>query len=184
MTTSDEFPRISSSFTRVHESAFIAKGAVVVGDVHLDEDSSVWFNAVVRGDVEGIRVGKSTNIQDGAVLHADVGFVCQLDEGVTVGHRAVLHGCHVGHHSIIGMSATVLNGADIGAESVVGAGALVPEGKSYPPRSLLLGVPAKVVRQLSDDEVAGLHGSAAHYVENARAYARKGHGTTALQSVD
>jgi len=184
MTTPEDFPRIGSAYTQVHASAFIAIGAVVVGDVHLDEDSSVWFNAVVRGDVEGIRVGKKTNIQDGAVLHSDVGYVCQLDEGVTVGHRAVLHGCHVGHHSIIGMSATVLNGARIGAESVVGAGALVPEGKSYPPRSLLLGVPAKVVRPLSDDEVAGLHSSADHYVDNARAYALKGYGTSALQDAD
>ncbi|MCP4499893.1 MAG: gamma carbonic anhydrase family protein [Deltaproteobacteria bacterium] len=174
-------PQIGSAFTQVHPSAFIATGAVVVGDVHLEKDSSVWFNAVLRGDVEGVRVGPLTNVQDGAILHADEGYICQLDEGVTVGHNAVLHGCHVEHHSMIGMSATILNGAVIGHESIVGSGALIPEGKTYPPRSLLIGIPAKAVRTLSDDEVQGLHASARHYAETAKAYHEKGHGISPLQ---
>jgi len=138
---------------RVHPSAFVAPGAMVVGDVEIEAEANVWFNAVLRADNLGIRIGNGTNIQDGAVLHDDTSAACVLGEGCTVGHIAVVHGCHVGRGSLIGMGSIVLTGAEIGEESIVAAGAVVPGGRSYPARSLLLGSPARVHRSLSDEEV-------------------------------
>lgn len=152
-------------------SAFIAPGASVIGRVTLGVDSSVWFGAVIRGDTTDILIGDRSNVQDGAVLHADPGSPLVIGEDVTIGHGAVLHGCRVGEACLIGIGSTVLNDAAIGPESIVGAHALITEGKDFPPRSLIVGAPAKVMRQLTDDEVAELRKSAEHYVENGRRYA-------------
>ena len=127
----------------IHPSVFIAAGAIVIGDVTLAADASVWFNAVLRGDSESLRIGAGSNIQDGAVGHADPGFPLIIGAGVTVGHRAIVHGAHVGDHSLIGMGAIVMNGASVGSHCLVGAGALLTEGKTFPRRSLILGAPAR-----------------------------------------
>ena len=165
-------PARSTSFPRdtIHESVYLAPGARVVGDVTIGEDSSVWFNAVLRGDCESLRIGRRTNIQDNCVLHADPGFPCVLGDGVTIGHGAVVHGAMVADNVTIGMHAVVMNGARIGADSIVGVGAVVTEGTEIPPRSLVVGLPAKVKRGLTDEEVARNRASAEHYVENARRF--------------
>ena len=149
---------------------WIAPGAHVVGQVEIGDEVGIWFGATVRGDRAPIRIGARTNVQEGAVLHADPGFPLTIGEGVTVGHRAIVHGCTVGADSLIGMGATVMNGARIGAESVVGAGALVTEGKSFPDRSLIVGSPARAVRQLDDAALEGLRRSAQSYVDNWRRF--------------
>ena len=155
---------------KVHASAFIAAGAVLIGDVTLGAGASVWFNAVLRGDSESIIIGGGSNIQDGAVGHADPGFPLVIGAGVTVGHGAIVHGAQVGDHSLIGMGAIVMNGARIGSQSLVGAGALVTEGVVFPRRSLILGSPARLIRGVTDEEVARLRRTAADYVEKARVF--------------
>lgn len=144
--------------------AFVHEAAEVIGRVRIGADASVWPRAVIRGDTEEIVVGAATNVQDGAVLHADPGFPCNLGERVTVGHLAVVHGCSVGDEALIGMGAVVMNGAVVGAGSIVGAGAVVPEGTEIPPGSMALGVPARVVREITEEERRGLVGSAERYV--------------------
>jgi carbonic anhydrase/acetyltransferase-like protein (isoleucine patch superfamily) len=151
-------------------SAWVADSARVIGNVSLGDDASVWFGVVIRGDTERIAIGRGSNIQDNSVVHADAGFPVSVGENVTVGHQAMLHGCTIGDHSLIGIQAVVLNGAKIGSHCLVGAGALVTEGQSFPDGSLILGTPARVVRQLSPEQRQGLEKSAAHYVENARRY--------------
>ena len=151
----------------VGDGHFVAASASVIGAVRLLPRSSVWFNCVLRGDNELIEVGAGSNIQDGSVLHTDPGFPLRIGENVTVGHKVMLHGCPIGSNSLIGISSTVLNGADIGSECLVGANSLVTEGKSFPDRSLILGSPAKVVRELTDEEIGSLRESAIHYVANA-----------------
>lgn len=138
----------------VHASAFVADSAAVIGDVRLAADTSVWFGATLRGDTEPISVGEGSNIQDGAVLHTEAGRSLTVAASVTVGHQAVLHGCAIGEGSLIGIQAVVLDGAVIGRQSLVAAGAIVTAGKVFPERALILGSPAKVVRLLSDDEIA------------------------------
>ena len=156
----------------VGDEFFVAPSAAVIGRVHLGRDASVWFGAVVRGDVERVRIGARTNVQDHAVLHVVTDrFGTIVGDDVTIGHRATLHGCTVEDACLIGIGAIVLDGARIGAASLVGAGALVTPGTEVPPRSLVLGSPARRVRALSDDEVARLHESAARYVAHARRYA-------------
>lgn len=155
---------------RVHETAYIAPGATVIGDVTLAEETSVWFSAVLRGDINRIVIGPRTNIQDGAVVHLADDFGTFVGELVTVGHKAVLHACTVGDEVLVGMGAIVLDGAEIGARSIIGAGAIVTGGKKIPPGSLVLGAPGKVVRTLTLDEQAGLRGWAERYVELARHY--------------
>jgi len=155
---------------QVHPTAFIARGAVVVGDVAIGEESSVWFNAVVRADCEAVRIGRRTNVQDNCVLHADPGFPCTLGDGVTVGHGAIVHGATVGDNVTVGMGAVVMNGAVVGADSVVGAGALVTEGTIVPPGSLVLGLPARVVRAATPQEIERNRRAAAHYVAAAQAF--------------
>lgn len=152
-------------------SAFVAPSASVIGRVTLGPDASVWFGAVIRGDTEDISVGARSNVQDGAVLHADPGSPLVIGDDVTIGHKAMLHGCTVGDASLIGIGAIVLNNAAIGKESLVGANALVTEGKSFPPRSLLVGAPARVLRELTEEEVAEFRNSARHYVDNGKRYA-------------
>lgn len=141
---------------RVDPSVFVAPGAWIVGDVEIGPQASIWFNAVVRADNLGVRIGARTNVQDGAVLHDDSSSACIVHEDSTVGHLAVVHGCHVARGSLIGMGAIVLTEAHIGEESVVAAGSVVAGGREYPARSLLVGSPARVVRSLSDDEVAAM----------------------------
>ena len=141
---------------RIDATAFVAAGARIVGHVELGPRSSVWFNAVLRGDSDAVRVGSETNIQDGAVLHTDEGSPAIVGHRCTVGHRAIVHGCRVEDGCLIGMGAVVLSGAVIGRESLVAAGALIPEGRSFPPRSLIVGAPGRALRRLSDEDVARL----------------------------
>ncbi len=152
------------------ESAWVADNATVIGNVHLGENSSIWFNAVLRGDTDRLTIGRNSNVQDGSVLHADPGYPLTLGENVTVGHLVMLHGCSIGDGSLVGIKAVVLNGARIGRDCLVGAGALVTEGKEFPDGSLIIGSPAKAVRQLSPEQIAGVRHAAAHYVDNARRY--------------
>ena len=155
---------------RVADSAWVADSAQVMGNVVLGEDSSVWFGTVIRGDTETITVGRGSNIQDASVLHADIGKPLTIGDNVTVGHQVMLHGCTIGDESLIGIGAIVLNGAKIGRHCLVGAGALVTEGKEFPDGSMILGSPAKAVRQLTPEQIEGLRLSAQHYVDNARRF--------------
>ncbi len=150
---------------------WIAPDAHVIGRVRLGPEVGVWFGAVIRGDNEWIEIGARTNIQEGAMLHTDLGSPLHLGPDCTIGHHAILHGCTVGENALIGMGATVLNNARIGANSIVGANALVTEGKEFPDNSLIVGAPAKAVRTLDDGAAARLRLSAAHYVENWRRFA-------------
>ena len=149
---------------------FIAANATIIGSVRLKSHASVWFNAVLRGDNDWLEVGANSNIQDGAVLHTDPGLPLIVGDDVTVGHKVMLHGCTIGENSLIGIGSTVLNGAVIGANSLVGAHALVTEGKEFPAGVLILGSPAKVVRDLEPTEIAVITASAQVYVDNARRY--------------
>ena len=154
----------------VPDSAWIADSAQVLGDVALGEDASVWFGTVVRGDTDKITIGAGTNIQDASVLHADRGVPLVIGANVTVGHQVMLHGCTIGDETLIGIGAVVLNNAKIGKNCLVGAGSLVTEGKEFPDGSMILGSPAKVVKQLSPEQIEGLRRSARHYVENAHRF--------------
>lgn len=158
---------------RIGDNQFLAHNATVIGAVTLHELVSVWFNVVIRGDAENISIGARSNIQDGSVLHADPGFPLEIGEDVTVGHKAMLHGCKVGDGTLIGINAVVLNGAKIGKGCLIGANALVTEGTEIPDGSMVLGSPAKIKRTLSEEEQAALRLSAAHYVENGQRF-RKG----------
>jgi carbonic anhydrase/acetyltransferase-like protein (isoleucine patch superfamily) len=155
----------------IHESAFIEESAQVIGDVWIGEQSSVWFNAVVRGDCFYVRIGDRTNIQDGTVIHVTNGtHATILENEVTVGHNATLHGCHVESGCLIGMGSIVMDGARIGSRSLVAAGALVSPGMQVPPHSLVMGTPAKVKRLLTDDEITGLDAYWKNYLEYSRNY--------------
>jgi carbonic anhydrase/acetyltransferase-like protein (isoleucine patch superfamily) len=154
----------------IDSSAWVASDAQVMGAVTLKANASVWFGAVVRGDTSTIHVGENSNIQDASVLHADVGMPLHVGNNVTVGHQVMLHGCTVGDGSLIGIGAVVLNGAVIGKHCLVGAGSLVTEGKVFPDGSMILGSPAKVVKQLTPEQIAGLQASAQHYVANAKRF--------------
>lgn len=158
---------------RVAESAWVAENAQVIGDVQLAPGSSVWFGATLRGDTDPIVVGEGSNIQDGSVLHADIGMPLTIGRHVTVGHQVMLHGCTIGDESLIGIGAVVLNGAKIGKNCLVGAGALVTEGKEFPDGSMIIGRPAKVTKQLTPEQIEGLRRSALHYMDNAERF-RKG----------
>ena len=151
---------------------FIADNATLIGSVILEDESSVWFNTVIRGDNEPIVVGARSNVQDGSVLHTDEGVPLTIGAEVTVGHMVMLHGCTIGEGSLIGIKAVVLNHAVIGRECLIGANTLIAEGKTIPDRSLVVGSPGKIARTLSDEEVGRLRWLSAHYVENARRYLR------------
>ena len=155
---------------QVPASAWVADSAQVMGNVVLGEDASVWFGTVVRGDTESITIGAGSNIQDTSVLHADIGQPLVVGCNVTVGHQVMLHGCTIGDESLIGIGAIVLNGARIGKNCLVGAGALVTEGKEFPDGSMIIGSPAKAVRQLTPEQIAGLRLSAQHYIANAQRF--------------
>lgn len=163
--------RLGEHTPQLGEGVWVAESAQVIGRVTLGEHVSIWFNAVLRGDSEHLTIGAGSNIQDGSVLHADAGMPLTLGDNVTVGHQVMLHGCTVGENSLIGIGAIVLNGARIGRNCLVGAGALVTEGKEFPDGSLIVGSPAKVVRELTPAQIQGLAMSAAHYVRNGQRYA-------------
>ena len=170
MTLSDRLTRYLDTPTTIHASAFVASGAVVIGDVTLAEESSVWFQAVLRGDINRIVIGPRSNVQDGAVVHLADDYGAFVGELVTVGHKAVLHACTISDEVLVGMGAIILDGAEIGARSIIGAGALVTGGTKIPAGSLVLGSPAKVVRTLSLDDQAGIKVWAEKYVALSRAF--------------
>lgn len=153
------------------DRVFIAPDAHVIGDIALHEDVGIWFGAVLRGDNERITIGARSNIQEGAMLHTDMGFPLHVGADCTIGHHAILHGCTIGEGSLIGMGATILNGAKIGKHCLVGANALVTEGKEFPDYALIVGAPAKLVRTLDAEAAERLKQSAASYVVNARRFA-------------
>ena len=164
--------RLGDACVDTHPDSWTAPNATLIGNVRLEEGASVWFNAVLRGDNELILIGKDSNVQDGAVMHTDMGYPLTLGTGVTIGHNAMLHGCTVGDYSLIGINAVILNGAKIGKHCIIGANALIGEGKVIPDGSLVMGSPGKVARDLTDEQKALLQASAAHYVKNAQRYAR------------
>jgi carbonic anhydrase/acetyltransferase-like protein (isoleucine patch superfamily) len=155
---------------QIHDSVFIAAGAVVVGDVTLAQDVSVWFNAVLRGDTELLIISAGTNIQDGAILHADPGYPTIIGKGCTIGHRAIVHGARVGDNTLVGMGAILLNGVQVGANSIIGAGALLTQDKIFPANALILGSPAKVIRDVTPEEISANLASAEGYIRKARAF--------------
>jgi carbonic anhydrase/acetyltransferase-like protein (isoleucine patch superfamily) len=152
---------------RLHPTAWVAENATVIGDVTIEEGASVWYGAVLRGDNEPITVGRGSNVQEGCVLHTDMGFPLVIGQGVTVGHQAILHGCTVGDGVLVGIGAVVLNGAQIGRDCLVGAGALVTEGKVFAERSLIMGSPAKAVKEVSDEQLERIRRGSAAYVAKA-----------------
>jgi carbonic anhydrase/acetyltransferase-like protein (isoleucine patch superfamily) len=157
---------------KISETAFIAPNATVIGQVRVGDSVSIWPGAVIRGDEDLITIEDGSNVQDGAVIHVDRGHPMSIGKNVTVGHAAVLHGCTIGEGSLIGIHATVLNGVVVGKHSIVGAGSVIPEGKRFPDRSLILGVPGKVVRELTDEEVTRISNNAGDYVARSRDYAK------------
>ena len=170
MSLDQQLSRFLGKEPTIHPTAFIAKGADVIGDVTLSAESSVWFQAVLRADIHRIVIGPRSNIQDGAIIHLADDFGTCVGELVTVGHRAILHACTIGDEVLVGMGAIVLDGAEVGPRCIIGAGALVTGGKKFPAGSLILGSPAKVVRTLSLEEQAGIKVWAEKYVALSRAY--------------
>jgi carbonic anhydrase/acetyltransferase-like protein (isoleucine patch superfamily) len=156
--------------TKIHPTAFIASTAAVMGDVSIGEEASIWYHAVVRGDMAPIVIGAQTNIQDGTIVHVDAGLPCTVGARVAVGHRVILHGCTVGDDCLIAMGSVLLNRVTIGAGSVVAAGAVVPEAMEVPPRSLVMGVPGRIVRQVDPALAERVAATWKHYVKEARAH--------------
>lgn len=154
----------------VADDVFVAPGAHIIGNVELKQGASVWFNSVLRGDMDKLTIGENTNIQDGSVLHTDAGIPLDIGKGVTVGHKVMLHGCSIGDYSLIGINAVVLNGAKIGRFCIIGANALITENMEVPDYSVVMGSPGKVVKTLDESVEPKLKGSAAHYSENAKRY--------------
>lgn len=157
---------------KIAGGVYIAKGAIVIGDVTLAANASVWFNAVLRGDTEALSIGAGSNIQDGAICHADPGYPLVIGEGVSVGHNAIVHGARIGDQTLIGMGAIIMNGATIGSNCIVGAGALVTLGKAIPDNSLVMGSPARLVRAVNDEEIAMIRRTARNYLDRARVFLR------------
>ena len=155
---------------KFNDTNFIAPNATVIGQVILEEDASVWFNVVIRGDNDPIIIGKKSNIQDGSILHTDLGAPLNIGEGVTVGHKVMLHGCTISENCLIGINTTILNHAVIGKNSIVGANSLITEGKEYPENTLIMGSPAKSIRQLREAEIMMINMSSEAYVENGKRF--------------
>lgn len=172
MTRDDQVLCLGEARPVVAADAWLAPDAKVIGDVHIGARSSIWYGAVLRGDDEQIAVGAETNLQDGCVVHADPGTPVLLGDGVTVGHRAILHGCTVHDRALIGMGAILLNGSVVGSQAQVAAGAVVTEGFAVPPGCLVAGVPARVRRELTDDEKRAIESAAVHYVALSRRHAQ------------
>ncbi len=162
--------RIDDKTPTLDPTAWVAESAQVIGAVSLGVDASIWFGAVLRGDTEMLTIGRGSNVQDGSVLHADIGRPTTVGEGVTIGHLVMLHGCTIGDDSLVGIGAVILNGARIGRNCLVGARALVTEGKTFPDGSLIVGSPAVAVRTLTDEQIEGVRQSALHYVANAKRF--------------
>ena len=154
----------------VHPEAWVASNATIIGKVKLEKNSSIWFNAVLRGDIEKIVIGENSNIQDGSVLHTDPGYPLTVGKGVTVGHMVMLHGCEISDDTLIGIGSTILNKAKIGKNCIIGANTLVTENKVIPDNSLVLGSPGKVVRKVTDEEIKVIRENAKHYVKNSKRY--------------
>ena len=152
------------------ESYFIAENATVIGSVVIENDASIWFNCVIRGDNDIITIGEGSNVQDGSVLHTDAGIPLSIGRHVTVGHKVMLHGCEIGDNSLIGINAVILNRARIGKNCIIGANALIPEGKIIPDNSMVLGSPGKVVREITEQQAIGLKMGALHYIANFKRY--------------
>lgn len=159
---------------KIHKSAYIAEGAIVLGDVEAGAESSVWFHATVRADRGKITIGEGSNIQDNAVVHVDEGFPVKIGRRVTVGHGAVIHGCTIGDNTLIGMGAIILNGARIGENCIIGAGALVTQNMLVPDGSLVIGCPGKVMRSVTEEEMESNRHNAAEYIEEGRRYKSQG----------
>jgi len=157
---------------RAEGDHWIADSASVMGNVILKQNASVWFNATLRGDNDPITIGENTNIQDGSVLHTDVGIPLTIGANCTIGHMVMLHGCTIGENTLIGIGTIILNGAKIGKNCLIGANSLITEGKEIPDGSMVMGAPGKVVRELTEQQIQGITGSALHYVENWKRYAR------------
>ena len=154
----------------LHKNSWVASNAVLIGKVTLEKDANIWFNVVLRGDIEFITIGEGSNVQDGSVFHTDPGCPLTLGKGVTVGHMVMLHGCEIGDDTLIGIGSTILNKTKIGKNCIIGANTLIPENKIIPDRSLVIGSPGKVVRQVTDKEVEEIKENAKHYVENYKKY--------------
>jgi carbonic anhydrase/acetyltransferase-like protein (isoleucine patch superfamily) len=162
--------RLGDKKPQLDTNVWIAPNATVIGDVRLAENVSIWWNAVLRGDNDPITIGAGTNIQDGSILHTDEGIPLTLGRDITVGHMVMLHGCTVGDGTLVGIKSVVLNGAVIGKHCLIGANTLIPEGKEIPDRSLVMGSPGKVIRELTDEQLARFARNAPHYVNNATRY--------------
>lgn len=158
------------------ERIFVAPGAAVIGDVILGEDVGIWFNTVLRGDIERITVGSGSNVQDGSILHTDTGKPCVIGEGVTIGHNCVIHGCEIGDRTLIGMGAVVLTGARVGRECIIGAGALVTGKSDIPDGTMAVGAPARVIRKVTDDELEKMRANTQRYIHKVVRYLREGLG--------
>ena len=165
--------RLGDARVEAHPESWIAPTAAVIGKVRLDKGASVWFGAVLRGDNELIHIGENSNVQDGSVMHTDMGFPLTLGKSVTVGHNVMMHGCTVDDYSLIGINAVILNNAVVGKQCIIGANTLIPEGKVIPDRSLVVGAPGRIVRQLTDEELARIARGNQHYVENWQRYRRE-----------
>jgi carbonic anhydrase/acetyltransferase-like protein (isoleucine patch superfamily) len=173
MTTEERLATFLDQRPQIEESAYVAKGAVVIGAVSLGQKSSVWHNAVLRGDINTIKIGEGSNVQDGTVIHLADDFGVKIGSYVTIGHSAMIHACEIGDECLVGMRSTILDGAMIGAQSIVGAGALVTKNSQIPEGSLVLGAPAKVVRSLSDEERSKLKALAEKYVKVSRGHKQR-----------
>lgn len=162
--------RLGDRVPQVAEDCWVAPNATLIGSVRLEARANIWFNVVIRADQDEIIIGEDSNVQEGCVLHTDPGFTLRVGRGCIVGHMAMLHGCEIGDHSLIGIGAVILNGAKIGKGSLVGAKSLITEGKVFPEHSMILGSPARVVRTLSDEEIQWLQGGGQNYVNNAHRF--------------
>ena len=161
---------LEKNIPKLDPECWVASNAVIIGKVELKKNSNVWFNAVLRGDVEQITIGENSNVQDGSVIHTDPGCPVRVGKGVTLGHMVMLHGCEIEDDCLIGIGATILNKTKIGKNSIIGANSLVTEDKVIPERSLVLGSPGKVIRQVTDKEIEHIKENARHYVENFKKY--------------
>ena len=161
---------LEKNVPEISTDSWVASNAIIIGKVKLEKNSSVWFNAVLRGDIEKIVIGENSNIQDGSVLHTDPGYPLTVGKGVTVGHMVMLHGCEISDDTLIGIGSTILNKVKIGKNCIIGANTLVTENKVIPDNSLVLGSPGKVIRKVTDDEIKVICENAKHYVENSKRY--------------
>ena len=161
---------LKKNVPEISSDSWVAPNAIIIGKVKLEKNSSIWFNAVLRGDIEKIVIGENSNIQDGSVLHTDLGYPLTVGKGVTVGHMVMLHGCEISNDTLIGIGSTILNKAKIGKNCIIGANTLVTENKVIPDNSLVLGSPGKVIRKVTDDEIKVICENAKHYVENSKRY--------------